>query len=115
MRLLSGRLLIVDFFTTASLAGDRRACLGLDKDVPPEWIFIQGREARSFLNFEYFCFLLSGWKIFVIFEGQEVHVIQQKQEQSNHDADDPPRTPGRFDFTFTWELKMSFDRELNNM
>lgn len=56
-----------------------------------------------------------GWLVYVIFEGQVVHIIHQKKEQSNHDEEEPPRDPGDFDFEFTWELRMTFDIDLSRM
>lgn len=56
-----------------------------------------------------------GWLVYVIFEGQVVHIIHQKKEQSNHDDEEPPRDPGDFDFEFTWELRMTFDVDLSKM
>lgn len=35
-----------------------------------------------------------GWLVYVVFEGQSVHVIHQKKEQSNHDEEEVPRAPG---------------------
>lgn len=54
-----------------------------------------------------------GWLVLVVFESQAVHVIHQKRERSNHDDEEPPRDPERFDFEFTWELKLSFDPDLS--
>jgi len=56
-----------------------------------------------------------GWLIYIVFDGQLIHIVHQKREQSNHDEEDPPRAPGEFDFEFTWELRMTFDIDMEKM
>jgi len=79
--------------------------------VAPVWMFLK----MFLLSGHSFKDVKLGWLIYVVFEGQYIHVIHQKKEQSNHDEEDPPRSPGEFDFEFTWELKMSFDLDLEKM
>jgi len=86
-------------------------CSHVQGIVAPVWMWLK----MYLLSGQSFKDVKLGWLVYIVFESQAIHVIHQKKEQSNHDEENPPRAPGEFDFEFTWQLKMTFDANMETM
>jgi len=73
--------------------------------VSPVWIHMKLQILKDFP----FKDTKHGWKIYVLFYEEEIHVIHQKKEQGHN------KESKKLEFSFVWELKLIFTSRLEKL